>query len=669
MEAWTLSSRAVLPRSRKARALLAILGMALGQPVPRSRLAELLWSRRGEEQQRGSLPQALHELQAILGGIGTPEARRCCNPGGGLPSAAERGGLGGCAGRAAQRCRAGGAYDLLLRAIPAIHRLARHASALDPMDAQALTSHGHVRAFLQHQMQEGAELHARALALNPNLAMAWVFSGMAESYPGRHEAALAQFDRYAALSPCHPHAFFDAGRSIPLLMLRRHAEAAAVGRACVALRPGFSYPYKTYLSALGHLGERAEAARLRDPLLEIEPDFSVAKVPRCTPVRGEADRAHYAGAFGWRGWTEASGAVIGPPFAAGGKGFHPSGTQQSPEPRGWAAILNHERFSSLSERYHRFAREEAAGRSPLYEALAHGIAEDEDVLAFLSGLPESKQQPNLLLAAVRHLFGLQEDVAQFRATLLAHAEAVRSVMETRSTQTNEPARCAVLLPILARLPQPLALIEVGASAGLCLLPDRYGYDYGGRELRPPADEAAYPVFRCAVSDATPVPAALPRVIWRAGLDLNPLDATDSSEAAWLESLVWPGQAERLRNLRAALRVAADAKPRQVRGDLSGDDLPALCREAPKEATLVIFHTAVLSYVANPSDRQAFAERASSLSRYWICNEAPRVFPEIAGRAARPGAPGLFLLSVNGRPVGWTDPHGASLEWIAGREAF
>jgi len=174
-------------------------------------------------------------------------------------------------------------------------RLARHASALDPMDAQALAIHGHVRAFLHHQVQEAAELHARALALNPNLAMAWVFSGMAESYLGRHEAALAQFDRYAALSPCHPHAFFfDAGRGIPLLMLRRHAEAAAVGRACVALRPGFSYPYKTYPSALGHLGERAEASRLRDQLLEIEPDFSVAKALRRTPVYGEADRAHYA---------------------------------------------------------------------------------------------------------------------------------------------------------------------------------------------------------------------------------------------------------------------------------------------------------------------------------------------------------------------------------------
>jgi len=318
----------------------------------------------------------------------------------------------------------------------------------------------------------------------------------------------------------------------------------------------------------------------------------------------------------------------------------------------------------LAARYHRFAKEEASGRSPLYETLAHAIAEDADILGFLSTLPQAKQQPNLLLAAVRHLFGIQPTPARFRQTLLANADAVRALMQSRSTQTNEPARCAVLLPVLARLPQPLALIEVGASAGLCLLPDRYGYDYGRATLRPQADGAAYPVFHCAVSDAAPLPTSLPRIVWRAGLDLNPLDAADPEEAAWLQTLVWPEQAERLRNLQAALRIAASVKLHLVRGDLLGEALPALCRAAPKDATLVIFHTAVLAYVAEASARAAFAERAASLADYWISNESPRVFPDIAHHAAAPASAGRFLLSVNGRPVGWADPHGASLEWIA-----
>jgi len=150
-------------------------------------------------------------------------------------------------------------------------------------------------------------------------------------------------------------------------------------------------------------------------------------------------------------------------------------------------------------RYMRFAETEARGRSPLYEALARSIAGDAEVIGFLRALPAEKQQPNLLLAAVRFLAGTPRDFPDFKHRLLRHAEAVRSVMLARSTQTNEPARCATLLPVLARLPQPLALIEVGASAGLCLPPDFYGYDFGSRPIRPYADESYVPVIPCTAS--------------------------------------------------------------------------------------------------------------------------------------------------------------------------
>lgn len=318
---------------------------------------------------------------------------------------------------------------------------------------------------------------------------------------------------------------------------------------------------------------------------------------------------------------------------------------------------------TVSARYMRFAEEEARGRSPLYEAFARGVAGDRDAIGFLMSLPEEKRQPNLLLAAVRHLFGVPADWPEFRRILLAHPDAVRSLMLARSTQTNEAARCATLLPVLARLPQPLALLEVGASAGLCLLPDLYGYDYGRRSIRPGAAPTEHPVFACSADEATPRPSAMPRVVWRAGLDLNPLDAADPSEAAWLETLVWPEQTGRLANLRAALKVAAAHRPRVVKGDLRGDALAELCREAPEEATLVVFHTAVLAYVADQGERLAFARRAMRCCDYWLCNESPRVLP--AARLAGAGnAPGRFLLSVNGSPVAWTDPHGAAMEWLA-----
>jgi hypothetical protein len=323
--------------------------------------------------------------------------------------------------------------------------------------------------------------------------------------------------------------------------------------------------------------------------------------------------------------------------------------------------------AALSVQYLRFAEAEVRGRSPLYEAVARAVAGDRATLGFLMTLPKEKRQPNLLLATMRHLFGTPYDWPQFRANLLANADAVRWVMLTRSTQTNEPARCATLLPVLARLPQPLALIEIGASARLCLLLDCYGYDYNGRLIRPLEMGNMYPVFSCAASETTPLPEAMPLVVWRAGLDLDPVDPTDQSQVTWLETLVWPEQTKRLANLRAALRIAAAYRPRIVKGDLRGDVLEELCREAPTDVTLVVFHTAVLAYVADREERQAFARRAASFCSYWISNEAPQVFPEIANRAELNKIPGRFLMSVNGAPVAWTDPHGAALEWIADQE--
>jgi hypothetical protein len=322
--------------------------------------------------------------------------------------------------------------------------------------------------------------------------------------------------------------------------------------------------------------------------------------------------------------------------------------------------------ADLSARYVRFADDEARGRSPLYEACARGVAGDRDAIAFLMTLPKAKQQPNLLLASVRHLFGVPADWPRFRHHLLANTDSVRSVMLTHSTQTNEPARCATLLPVLARLPQPLALVEAGASAGLCLLPDCYGYDYAGRLIHPTNAGQTPPVFTCSASETTPLPDTMPRIVWRAGLDLNPLDAADPSQAAWLETLVWPEQTLRLRKLRAALRIAAAHRPPILQGDLLGEGLAQLCGQAPTGATVVVFHTAALAYVADQAERQAFSRRVESFCDFWICNESPRTLPSLAGLAATPGKPGQFLMSVNGSPVAWTDPHGAALDWIAAR---
>ena len=319
----------------------------------------------------------------------------------------------------------------------------------------------------------------------------------------------------------------------------------------------------------------------------------------------------------------------------------------------------------VAESYNRFADHEAHGRSPLYEELARGVAGDRELLRLLGQLPRQKQQPNLLLGAVRSLCGTPDGWSQFRSWFFERRDEVVAVMLARRTQTNEPARCATLLPLLAMLPQPLALLEVGAAAGLCLLPDRYAYDYGGHHVPPRSSvAAAAPTFACRASASTPLPDTGVDVVWRAGLDLEPVDVRDPDQVAWLEALVWPGEGARLELLRAALDVARVDPPRVVKGDLRRD-LPALAAQAPDDATLVVFHTAVLAYIADPRDRAAFAATVRALDAIWIANEAPGLLDAAAGSLRDPWPSGRVLLTRDERPIAWTDGHGAAIEWMDG----
>jgi hypothetical protein len=320
-------------------------------------------------------------------------------------------------------------------------------------------------------------------------------------------------------------------------------------------------------------------------------------------------------------------------------------------------------LKKIADRYVAFATDEARGQSAIYEMLALTVAGSNDVLGFLATLPAEKRQPNLFLAVVRHLFGVPDSGEQLVDTVRHNHQLIRELMLCRTTQTNEPARCAVLLPLLARLPQPLALLEVGASAGLCLLPDRYGYDYGTARIVPPANKAiSPPVFECHAIGAIPLPVALPTIIWRAGIDLSPIDANSAAETAWLETLIWPGLEKRVAQFRAALAVAQAEPPRVVKGNLL-TDLDALIAQAPDNATLVIFHTAVLGYEASRARREHFAQQMRRSRAVWISNEIPSVFPAIAKAAPPRPRPGLFLLAINGTAVAWTGPHGESINWF------
>jgi len=323
------------------------------------------------------------------------------------------------------------------------------------------------------------------------------------------------------------------------------------------------------------------------------------------------------------------------------------------------ALGGHDSRFSTPENYLRFARE-AEGRSPAYVALATAVAADSAILDFLGSLPQPKRQPNLLFAAARFLLGEPASHETLRELVRLRGAQLTGVMLARRTQTNEPARCATLLPALAQLPEPLALIEVGASAGLTLLFDRYSYDYGGYQLAGPDPDA--PVLRCSVTGPAPLPARMPVISWRAGLDLNPLDVGSDDDMHWLSCLIWPGESDRQERLAAAVAVARRDPPAVHRGNLL-TDLPELAATAPADCTLVIYHSAVLAYVTRP-DRERFSDTVRGLSAVWLSNEAPGVLAGVPAPVLAPGDASFMLIRDGRTSLAITDGHGDSLHWLA-----
>jgi hypothetical protein len=140
---------------------------------------------------------------------------------------------------------------------------------------------------------------------------------------------------------------------------------------------------------------------------------------------------------------------------------------------------------------------------------------------------------------------------------------------------------------------PLRIREIGASAGLNLRFDRYRYALGPHRW----GDAASPVEIAAEWRGGRPPLEAPlAVASRAGCDLEPRRADDPDEARRLESYVWPDQPERLRPLRAALRLARES-PLRVERASAGEWLARELAEPAEGECTVVFHSAVWIYLA------------------------------------------------------------------------
>jgi hypothetical protein len=337
--------------------------------------------------------------------------------------------------------------------------------------------------------------------------------------------------------------------------------------------------------------------------------------------------------------------------------------------------------------------------SPLYSAIAERVAEVPDVANLIELAPIDQQRPMLLFAAVHDLLleGVDDPLAECYPSLgghadlerapdefirfcRAHRDALEPLVTHRTTQTNEVGRCAALLPAFSAIAasgaaqRPLALVEVGASAGLNLRFDRYLVDYPPVGVAGDLDSEVH--LSCTVrSEGFQLPLA-PPVAARLGLDVSPLDAHDDRDARWLLACTWADDLPRFERLRHALAAARDDTPEVVLGD-AVDDLAAVVDDAVGRsgggAHVVVFHSWAVTYL--PAERrQQFATTIAELSRdqdlSWLIVEQRELVPELPfplEPARKAGATELIEVEHrDGRPrprrLGEMHPHGRWLDW-------
>ncbi|AIF42803.1 DUF2332 domain-containing protein [Virgibacillus sp. SK37] len=271
-------------------------------------------------------------------------------------------------------------------------------------------------------------------------------------------------------------------------------------------------------------------------------------------------------------------------------------------------------MTKLSARFQTFA-EECKGSSKLYEVLAKEIAKDQDLLTIAAGTRDGQPVPNMLFGAVQYMLlknaehelrGFYKSMVVnprteteafpfFRDFCLNYKNEIRNLLKSRLVQTNEVRRCAYLYPsfcyVYEKVKKPLALIEIGTSAGFQLLWDTYAYSYGSAAIY--GNTQADIVLEAEVREGE-LPdfmQELPPVSKRIGLDLHVNNVQDVEDHLWLKALIWPEHVDR-RELFDKVASQVQAANLQL---IEGDGvalLPELVNQIPKDMVVVVFHTHV-----------------------------------------------------------------------------
>jgi hypothetical protein len=251
-----------------------------------------------------------------------------------------------------------------------------------------------------------------------------------------------------------------------------------------------------------------------------------------------------------------------------------------------------------------------------------------------------------------------------------HRDALVHAIATRTTQTNEIGRCAVLWPVLQQLVEAtgrrrIALLDVGCSAGLNLGVDcwRYRYvdDASGVTLAttPPGRDPSAPEIACRLlAGARPLATAQPEIVSRHGIDLQPVAIDDPAAVRWLRACLWPHDAERRERFDAAVVIARTQHWPLAATTDAAESVDAWLRGVAADATPVVFNSWVLRYFGATLVRRhvdAVLAQVRERGAVWVSAEDPAL-----SRSWWPGMPddeAARLANATSWTVARPDGHG------------
>jgi hypothetical protein len=334
-----------------------------------------------------------------------------------------------------------------------------------------------------------------------------------------------------------------------------------------------------------------------------------------------------------------------------------------------------------------FLAETRRSNAPLYEAFTRGVAKDEGLKQLAYTVRAGQPPANVLYAAVQYLLlrgnghelrsfypnlngdNARRDLANafplFLDFVALHREQLAPLVSSRVTNTNEVGRSAVLhagFRALAREKQgPLHLIELGPSAGLNLIWDRYAIEYrqnGNTFVSGPAD-APLVIETQLRGKQVPPHGLAPQIASRLGLERSPVDLTSSDERDWLRALVWPDHVARFAKLDRAVAIASQEELPIRRGDAL-ELLPDALSEAPPDATVCVYHSFV-TYQFSQQQRAA-------LDDLLVAASVRRPVSRLAFEGTLSGEAPLVLYDYDGglktkRVLAQCQPHGTWMEWM------